>query len=154
MLAKQGLYCLNHTCSPFCSGYFGDGGLENYLPGLASNWSSQVSRIDYRCEPPAPSSIFLLMHFSVSGTLGVVVHICNSSTLEAEAGGWRIWGQPGLGSKLQTSVHLSLNTSECILLTIVHYLEFFFNFSCKIYIQWNAQILSVHLLDFGPCIHL
>jgi hypothetical protein len=24
-LAKQVLYCLNHTSSPFCSGYFGDG---------------------------------------------------------------------------------------------------------------------------------
>jgi hypothetical protein len=28
---------LSHTYSPFCSGYFGDGGLKNYLPGLASN---------------------------------------------------------------------------------------------------------------------
>jgi hypothetical protein len=32
-LAKQGLYYLNHTFSPFCSGYFGDGvsqvGLES-----------------------------------------------------------------------------------------------------------------------------
>jgi hypothetical protein len=37
MLEKQALYCLNHTASPFFSGYFGDGGLTNYLPGLASN---------------------------------------------------------------------------------------------------------------------
>jgi hypothetical protein len=37
MFAKQVLYCWNHTSSPFCSGYFGDGGLLNYLPGLASN---------------------------------------------------------------------------------------------------------------------
>jgi hypothetical protein len=31
------LYHLSHTSSPFCSGYFGDGGLSNYLPVLASN---------------------------------------------------------------------------------------------------------------------
>jgi hypothetical protein len=24
-LAKQALYCLSHTSTPFCSGYFGDG---------------------------------------------------------------------------------------------------------------------------------
>jgi hypothetical protein len=40
MVAKQALCCLSHTCSPFCSGYFGDGGLMNYLPGLASNHHS------------------------------------------------------------------------------------------------------------------
>jgi hypothetical protein len=28
---------LRHTSSPFCFGYFGDGGLLNYLPGLAWN---------------------------------------------------------------------------------------------------------------------
>jgi hypothetical protein len=37
MLAKQVLYCLSHTSKPFCSGYFGDGGLVNYLSGLALN---------------------------------------------------------------------------------------------------------------------
>jgi hypothetical protein len=36
---KQELYCLSHTSSPFCSGYFGDGGLENNLPELALNLS-------------------------------------------------------------------------------------------------------------------
>jgi hypothetical protein len=41
---------ISHTSSPFCSGYFGDGGLWNYLPGLASNHdppdlTSQVCRI-------------------------------------------------------------------------------------------------------------
>jgi hypothetical protein len=50
MLAKQALYCLSHTASPFCSGYFGDGGLMNILPKLAShcnppNLSPQVARI-------------------------------------------------------------------------------------------------------------
>jgi hypothetical protein len=35
--AKQALYHLNHTSSPFCCGYFGDGVLKNYFPGLASN---------------------------------------------------------------------------------------------------------------------
>jgi hypothetical protein len=36
MLAKQAFYPMSHTSSPFCSGYFGDGDLENYLLGLAS----------------------------------------------------------------------------------------------------------------------
>jgi hypothetical protein len=39
-LAKKVLYQLIHTCSLFCSDYFGDGGLMNYLPGLASNHDS------------------------------------------------------------------------------------------------------------------
>jgi hypothetical protein len=40
-LAKQALYLLSHASSSFCSGYFGDGGLANYVPGLAFN-----------CNPP------------------------------------------------------------------------------------------------------
>jgi hypothetical protein len=36
-LAKQVLCCSSHTSSPFCSGYFGDGGLMKCLPRLASN---------------------------------------------------------------------------------------------------------------------
>jgi hypothetical protein len=39
---------LSHASSPFCSGYFGDGGLENCLPRLALNLlilASQVPRI-------------------------------------------------------------------------------------------------------------
>jgi hypothetical protein len=28
--------------------------------------------------------------------LGVVANICNPSTQEAEAGGWKVWGQPEL----------------------------------------------------------
>jgi hypothetical protein len=36
-LAKQALYLLSHTSSPFCCGYFGDGGLVNYLPRLDLN---------------------------------------------------------------------------------------------------------------------
>jgi hypothetical protein len=50
MLTKQALYHLSHTSRPFCSGYFGDEGPANYLPGLASNrnppnLSFQVARI-------------------------------------------------------------------------------------------------------------
>jgi hypothetical protein len=37
VLEKQALYCLSHASSPFCSSYFGGGGLKNYLPGLSSN---------------------------------------------------------------------------------------------------------------------
>jgi hypothetical protein len=36
-VAKQVLFHLSHTSSPFCSGDFGDGGLLYYLLGLASN---------------------------------------------------------------------------------------------------------------------
>jgi hypothetical protein len=35
-LAKQMLYCLSHTSGLFCSGYFGDRVLTNYLPRIAS----------------------------------------------------------------------------------------------------------------------
>jgi hypothetical protein len=31
------LYYLSYTSSPFCSGYFGDGGVEKYLLRLVSN---------------------------------------------------------------------------------------------------------------------
>jgi hypothetical protein len=49
VLAKQVLYCLSHTSSPFCSGYFGDG-LLNYLwgwpqPEILLISASQVTRI-------------------------------------------------------------------------------------------------------------
>jgi hypothetical protein len=44
MVAKQVLYHLSHTFSSFCSDYFGDGGLMNYLLQLA-----------LKCEPPDPS---------------------------------------------------------------------------------------------------
>jgi hypothetical protein len=54
-LAKQVLWHLSHTSSPFCSGHFGDGGLSNYLPSLPSNHyppnHSLPSSQDYRCEP-------------------------------------------------------------------------------------------------------
>jgi hypothetical protein len=33
-LARQGLYCLSHTSSPFYSGYFGDKVLLFVLPGM------------------------------------------------------------------------------------------------------------------------
>jgi hypothetical protein len=51
-------YHLNQTSSPFCSGYFGDGGLMNCLPKLASNLSpldlSLSSSWDYRYEAQVP----------------------------------------------------------------------------------------------------
>jgi hypothetical protein len=37
MLAKEVLYFLSYTSSPFFSGYFIDGGLINYQPNLALN---------------------------------------------------------------------------------------------------------------------
>jgi hypothetical protein len=49
-MQSRPLYCLSHISSPFCSGYFGDGGLVIYLPKLASDCdlpdlSLPVSRI-------------------------------------------------------------------------------------------------------------
>jgi hypothetical protein len=38
MNAKQALYSLNHTSTPFSSGYFGDGVLGAIFPGLALNY--------------------------------------------------------------------------------------------------------------------
>jgi hypothetical protein len=50
----------SHACSPFCSGYFWRLGLQNYLPGLASNLDPPHLCLpiswDYRCEPPHPAS--------------------------------------------------------------------------------------------------
>jgi hypothetical protein len=37
VFAKQELYHMSHTSSPFSSGYFGDGGLTSYLLELASD---------------------------------------------------------------------------------------------------------------------
>jgi hypothetical protein len=67
VLTKQALQCLCHTSSPFCSGYFGDGGLTDYLPKLAlksnpSILASQVTRItgmNHQC-PDFPSFLVLL----------------------------------------------------------------------------------------------
>jgi hypothetical protein len=39
MLAKKPLYPLSHTSNPFCSGYFGDEGFMNHLPGLGWNFN-------------------------------------------------------------------------------------------------------------------
>jgi hypothetical protein len=41
VLTKQLLYHISHTCSPFFSGYFGDG--EKYLSRLPSNSEPQIS---------------------------------------------------------------------------------------------------------------
>jgi hypothetical protein len=40
MVTKQVLHLLSNASDPFCSGYFGDGDLVNYLPVLASNLDS------------------------------------------------------------------------------------------------------------------
>jgi hypothetical protein len=50
MLAKQALYCLSHTSSPFCCSYFRDGVSRNICPGWSQTMTlltsaSQVARI-------------------------------------------------------------------------------------------------------------
>jgi hypothetical protein len=60
--AKQALYNLSHT-----SGYFGDGGILNYLLMLALNCSppdlSILSSEDYKCEPLAPGLFFYFLQY-------------------------------------------------------------------------------------------
>jgi hypothetical protein len=60
-LTKQVLYSLNHTSSPFCSGYFGDKDLNKLLPQAGLElWILPISlsRVrfsrDYKSESPAP----------------------------------------------------------------------------------------------------
>jgi hypothetical protein len=52
---------------------------------------------------------------TLSQELGVVEHTCNPNTLEAEAGGWWIWGQTGLPSKFKVSLSYipRLHPSPC-----------------------------------------
>jgi hypothetical protein len=56
---------LIHTPSPFCSGYFGDGGLTNYSPRLTLKCDdsdpSLPSTWDYRRDPQYPSLVFIRM---------------------------------------------------------------------------------------------
>jgi hypothetical protein len=59
---------LSHTCSLFFSGYFGDGGLTNYLPRLSSNCDppdlSFSSSQDYRIIVPGQVCNILLLTMS------------------------------------------------------------------------------------------
>jgi hypothetical protein len=54
MLSKQVLYCLRHTSSSFCSGYFGDR-VSNFLPRLASNQDppnlslQRITSVSHQC---------------------------------------------------------------------------------------------------------
>jgi hypothetical protein len=86
---------LSHTSSPFCSGYFGDGSLKNYLPGLASNCYPAhlilLSSQDYRHEPPMPTSgdffYFILFYYSYVHTrLGCFVGVCPTPSLTTHSG--------------------------------------------------------------------
>jgi hypothetical protein len=62
---KAGAHHLSRTSSPFCSGCFGDRGLLNCLPRLASNLCPPglgfPSSWDYRCEPLVPGLIIKFM---------------------------------------------------------------------------------------------
>jgi hypothetical protein len=56
VLAKQLLYGLNHTSSPFCSGYFGDGDLTNYCLSwprtvilLIASKVTRITDVSYWC---------------------------------------------------------------------------------------------------------
>jgi hypothetical protein len=63
-LQNRAPYHLSHTSSPFCSGYFGDGCLANYLPWLASKHNppdlsllSRIIGVSHQC--PANSHPFI-----------------------------------------------------------------------------------------------
>jgi hypothetical protein len=91
ILAKQVHYHWSHPSSPFCCGYFGDGGLANFLPGLPLHLHppnvSLPSRQDYRHEPPAPCSRAVLNELGEILSLARCgVRAYNRRTWEAEAG--------------------------------------------------------------------
>jgi hypothetical protein len=62
-LTKQAVYCLSHTSSPFCSGYFGYGILWTICPGwpwtvLLTISVSQVARITGMSQQYSASGYF------------------------------------------------------------------------------------------------
>jgi hypothetical protein len=80
-LAKQALHHLSHISSPFCSGYFEDGGVNNYLPRLALNLS--------------PPSLSLL---AFGSAVNFVVHCVFKNASDH------------LGSRVHTHIHTHTHT--------------------------------------------
>jgi hypothetical protein len=69
-LAKQALYCLSHTFSPFCSGYFGDRVSGTSSPGwpwTSILWisASQVARITGVSQCPAIFNFLNGFHYDL-----------------------------------------------------------------------------------------
>jgi hypothetical protein len=57
------------------------------------------------------------------GVPGVVVHACNPSTKEAEVGGSRVAGQPGL--HMETLSQKKIKQAECIFLFLFIFIYLF-----------------------------
>jgi hypothetical protein len=107
VIAKQ-----THTSSSFCSGYFGDGGLVNYLPWLVLNldllisasWVARVAGLSHWCSVPffscnsftsfvkifdKPLSTFYLFNFIFWKYWSL-----NSGSCTWEAGALPLWAMP------------------------------------------------------------
>jgi hypothetical protein len=79
---KQALYCLSHTSSPFCSGYFGDGVLGTICAGWPWTMSCLISASqDARIQVWATSLVYI--------TFSIIALIADSETLE-QAKKWLI----------------------------------------------------------------
>jgi hypothetical protein len=68
---------LSNTSSPFCSGYFGDGGLTNYLLELASKCHPSnltlLSNYEYRYKPPRLAQNYIFKSYPLKITFQLLL---------------------------------------------------------------------------------
>jgi hypothetical protein len=88
------------------------GNCYHYNPRTGSAIYSKASeKLIMYCPAMWPPQLVIIKWTKSKGKLGMMVHACNSSSLEAEAGGSSIWGQPGLHSKTLSQTN-KLDKSE------------------------------------------
>jgi hypothetical protein len=61
---------------------------------------------------PSPNALSYSIFQCLKSELVVVVHNCNPRTQEAEAGGWRVWGQSVLHSKFKATLEDSVSKKQ------------------------------------------
>jgi hypothetical protein len=67
VLAKQVYHCLGHISGPFWSGYFGDGGLTNYLLPISASQVAKITGVNHQCQA---IDLFLSFFFFLLQVLG------------------------------------------------------------------------------------